>query len=481
MIASISTTFYKIKDSYQEAKKAKQIPIWVITIFVIYVPFEDFITAWLPLPKSISRFSSELILYGFSSKVVYEKFRFGGGLRKTPLDLVLFFLFTSAMISIFVNGASIPGSIDNLRTNWRYICLYYTLVNIYISEKSIEKLINILKKISIIQSIIASVQFFLPSRINIMIAGGGCDKAEFKGASCGTFIDSTPLSGFLLIFISLNLILVYMTSQTLIPDGSSLKELLLLYFGLFASKKRAALLVGLFIPFLIFSYLKKRMYIFKLIWIGLLMIFIVALVSPFLELKSASEIAAQTTEESPGLIYYFGALFSKEYWRANFNNSRGWMIISICQGLIKSGSWFGFGPELGSVRRGIEVFLSSPDDQEMLRRNLYVVDDPYWFAILAYFGIVGLLLYWLVIFRLNQTAKRLFQMSNNKNEKFLALTLRTITLISFLYCFVERLFRVRGFSFYFWLIAGLVTNRYCNYIDKYNEYKSRYLNKKDNK
>ena len=80
---------------------------------------------------------------------------------------------------------------------------------------------------------------------------------------------------------------------------------------------------------------------------------------------------------------------------------------------------------------------------------------------MAYFGIVGLTLYWLVLWRLYQTAKFVIASTISQQEKTLAIMAQTLIIIAFFYSFVERLFRLRPFSFYFWLISGLLVNIYC--------------------
>ena len=142
------------------------------------------------------------------------------------------------------------------------------------------------------------------------------------------------------------------------------------------------------------------------------------------------------------------------------------MILTTTSSLVKSGSWFGFGPELGSVKRGIMPYLSNPDDQGRLQRNLYVFDDPYWFAVMAYFGVVGLVIYWLILWRLYQAAKTVLLFHLSQQERTIVIMAQTLVMIAFFYSFVERLFRVRPFSFYFWLICGLLVNIYCRYQER---------------
>ena len=453
--------------SFREAKKTGQIAFWFISAIAIYTPFEDLVVGWLPIPQVARygvRFIPEIILYSLLARLVYQKISSGEKIRKTPLDILIIAFVISSFISIIVNQASVPGSIANLRTNWRYLSVYYLLVNLEISQQQFASIIKKIIAIGVIQSVITFFQFFLPASVKVAISGGYCDKAIVKRATCGTFYDSAILSGFMLIIIAFIFGDIYIKSANLLPEKSQLINLFLAYFATFASKKRAALLVALIIPLIVFFGLKRFKNIAIITWVSLLLIFFVSFVSSLNNIHTNSAITTSTTvSESTDVATYFSSIFSKEYWQHNWKSSRGWMISNTTNALIKSGSWFGFGPELGSVKEAITTYLAEPEDQARLQRNLYVFDDPYWFAVMAYFGLVGLSLYWLVLWRLYQVAKFVLFASISQQERTIVLIAQTLVIVAFFYSFVERLFRLRPFSFYFWLICGLLVNIYCSH------------------
>lgn len=459
--------------SFREAKKNNYIPFWTITAIAMYTPFEDFIVGWLPIPQVAKlgvRFIPEIFLYSLLAMLVYQKITTGEGIRKTPIDILVVAFFCSSFISIVANHASIPGSIANLRTNWRYLSVYYLLVNLEISQQQLKEIIQKIITVGIIQSVITFFQFFLPAGVKVALSGGYCDKAITKRASCGTFFDSAILSGFLLVITTFIFCDIYVSSLGLIPNKLQLFNIVVTYFATFASKKRAALLVAAIIPFVVFFGLKKIRNIAITSWFALLLTFSILLFVPVIQLQvdsSSGTIANQT--ESTSTTSYFGSIFSQEYWQHSWKSSRGWMISTTTDALVQSGSWFGFGPELGSVKKGILPYLSEPEDQARLQRNLYVFDDPYWFAVMAYFGIVGLSIYWIILWRLYYSAKFVLTFSISQSERIVALMAQTLVIIAFFYSFVERLFRLRPFSLYFWLICGLAINIYCSYTEKAEE------------
>ena len=219
--------------SFQEAKIRGTLSFWIISAIAAYTPFEDFLVGWLPIPQVAKygvRFIPEIFLYTLLFNLIYRKIRLGEKIRKTPIDILIIAFFLSSFISIIVNHASIPGSVANLRTNWRYLSVYYLLVNLDISQQQLASIIKKIIAIGIIQSVITFFQFFLPPGFRVAMSGGYCDKALTKRASCGTFFDSAILSGFMLIIKMSRLELPYLILPALVFLGFFI--LLLPFYGL---------------------------------------------------------------------------------------------------------------------------------------------------------------------------------------------------------------------------------------------------------
>ena len=198
----------KIIAWYRWAMQTGQLPFAIILTLTIYQPFEDFVLNWLPLPSpliSLIRFVPEITLYILMARVIYLRLSSGKGIRKTPLDILIIAFFIGSMISIVVNHAGIAGSIKNLRTNFRYISVYYTVVNIDISIQQLSLLLKSIRLASLIQAGIASIQYFLPASITQKLFTRQVIHSATmaaKNASIGTFGDSAILSGSLMLAIS---------------------------------------------------------------------------------------------------------------------------------------------------------------------------------------------------------------------------------------------------------------------------------------
>jgi hypothetical protein len=463
MVALVNKAFSLAILSYRIAQQTGQVPFWIVSVFVIYIPFEDFILKWFPLPLPVIngiRMIPEFILYWLLFKVLSERISSGKTIRKTPIDTILIIFFISSIISILINGAFQISSFMNIRTIWRYLSVYYIVVNLDISREQISKIFKYIIIIGLIQAYLASLQFFLPERVNqILFARPGTLAALGKlkeGATFGTFSDSANLSSFLLLATTVYLVSVFINSRYLIPKKIELLNILVLFFGIFATKKRAALVISLSLIILVFYYLKKNKNIVIIMWFSGILALLGVILFPLFDLVTTTN---YSSSENLDLMSYFTEIFSPKYWQETASQSRIFVIIQVCTALIKSGSWFGFGPSLWAAYNGISntLFLSSGEERH-LWRVLYVFEDPYWFAVLGYFGIIGLLLFWFVLWHLHRASKLLIRFSLFKEYKTLGVMFCTFTVSAYFYSFVERIFVLRGFSFYYWLLAGLVIN-----------------------
>ena len=461
MLYRLSAVINRGLNSYSQARRSGQIHIWLIALIAIYTPFEDLIVAWLPFPGTVQtglRFIPELTIYLIFIWVVSQRLIMGKGWRTTIIDPLILALAFATTISILLNSSRLFPSLANLRSIWRYLALYYTLVNLQLDKYQVVQFLKIIKVVGFIQAAIASLQFFLPGKVKIALAAGNCEKGAIKKASCGTFLDSANLSGFLLLAIAVVISIVYANCHYLIPPLKDVFSLGIYYFGMFASKKRAALVMSLLLIVLSLSFLQRFRNIRILLWVFSAMAIAVVFIYPLLSLDldiGQREIG----EEVPNITSYFLTVFSPEYWEHTLSASRGWVVTTVCQTIWESSSWFGFGPDQETLISNMGQFLTS-DEIKKLVRDMEVFDDPYWFAYMGYFGVVGLLINWLILLRLFNAGKQLLSITTVKDYRVLAISFCSLIVVAFFYSFVERVFKLRHFSFYFWLLAGLVINVY---------------------
>ena len=452
--------------------RVTNIPFWIIFAIALYTPFEEFFLRWLPgiVPVAL-RFVPELVLYGLLVYVCGMRLIRGRSLRKTPIDWLVAAFFFATAISIVLNGSPIVGSIINLRTIWRYLSVFYIVVNLDISFSELRQLLKGLRIVVLLQAVIGSLQYFLPASFNqAFFAPRGFEIGDYEGkslaadgnlkvgATAGTFSDSAVLSAFLLVGFSLLLSGAFATGSGLIPSLPDIGGLGAIMFGIFASKKRAALAIALIVPLLVLYVLNRKRDVINTTWLyaGAALVGALAVTAFVGSVESFS--GADDRQKSIDISTYFLQVFSPDYWQQSNEEARGWFMQTILHGIFSTHSWFGFGPDFEHTQKALRGTLSTATDMAKLERDAPVFDDSFWFAFVAYFGIIGTAIYGLILKRLYDSAKWLTRVSTRPELRTLGATFATLIFITVLYTFVERIFRLRAFSFYFWLLAGLVVN-----------------------
>lgn len=452
--------------------RISNVPYWIVFAIALYTPFEEFVLRWLPgiIPVAL-RFVPELVLYGLLVYVCGMRLIKGHSLRRTPIDFPVAAFFIATAISIVLNSSPIVGSIINMRTIWRYLSVFYIVVNLDISFRELRQLLKGLRIVVIAQAFIGSIQYFLPASFNqAFFAPRGFEIGDYEGkslaadgnlkvgATAGTFSDSAVLSAFLLVGLSLFLSGAFALGNGLLPSTTDIGSLGTIMFGIFASKKRAALAIALITPLLVLYVLNRRKDLVNTTWLygalGLVGILSIAVLVGSIESFSG----ADDRQKSIDLSTYFLQVFSPEYWRQSNEEARGWFMRVILDGIFSTHSWFGFGPDFEHTQDSIRATLSTATDMAKLERDAPVFDDSFWFAFIAYFGIIGTAIYGFILKRLYDSARWLARVSTRPELRTLGATFATLVFVTVLYTFVERIFRLRAFSFYFWLLAGLVVN-----------------------
>jgi len=439
----------------------------------LYIPFEEFFLRWLPNPAAVAlRFVPEFILYILLFQVCGLKLLRGQPLKRTPIDWIVLAFFVTTAVSMVINDSSIKGSIVNMRTIWRYLSVFYVVVNIEVSRLDLKRLLSGLKVVMIAQGLLGSIQYFLPDSFNRAFFApkgfsignyeGGSNAAEAGGvkvgATSGTFSDPAILSAFMLIGLALFFGTAYVSGGTLLPSFKDWGGIGTLMFAIFSTKKRAALALALLIPPLIIYVYGRSKRLVNMGWFYGVVALVGVIAILAVGAASSSMSGVDEREQSVNLGDYFLQVFTPEYWENSNETARGWFTSTILHAVLSTRSWFGFGPDAWHTLNAIETTITRGEDRDKLWRDAGVFDDGFWFAFIAYFGFIGTAIYVYMLKRLYDAGKWLTRVSTEPEYRTLGSTFATLIIITILYTFVERIFRLRAFSFYFWLLAGLVVN-----------------------
>ena len=471
--SSMRTWIRKTKYWYEDAKQKQQLSFWIIYLVAIYLPFEEFFIKFTPLRGGIlflfRQITGELIIYALLLKIIYESIFRGRTFRTTPVDPLFIAFIVASFISIGVNQASIAGALVNLRPLLRYVAVYYLIVNLEISKQQLTLLLKSLRIICLIQSVIASIQYFAPRSITKFfvprgtgVAFGGHERYMSKtkvGAAVGTIGRPAALTTFIFIGFAVFLSDIFRKSSKFIFTGKGLLWSLVVFFGIFATLKRASLIIILLLPVVLLLHLGKTKKALIVGWFYAAFAFGLALTLLSINLDGISFSGSQAKTESIDTSSYLVQIFTPDYWEQANENSRGWTLRTVGSSVLRSGEfWFGLSPDQNFVRDAL-IELNPADTLAQQRFEVSeALEDVYWIAMFAYYGIVGLGIYFSILVRLYLAGRWLTLNSDDPDYQSLGAIFCSIILVAFVYGWIERLWEVKVFSFYFWLLAGLVIN-----------------------
>ncbi|MGF1486520.1 MAG: hypothetical protein ACFBSE_05340 [Prochloraceae cyanobacterium] len=478
IIAIIHQYTVKIASWYRYAKENGELSFWIVFAVTVYLPFEEFVIKFTPF-RGIILFgfrvlTTEFIIFALFLKLIYEIIFRGKQFKRTPLDILFIALLCSIFISIIINKAQIIESLVNIRPIFRYIPLYYVVVHLDISREKLSLTLKTIRRIGLFQSLLATFQYFAPVSISNFflpldtgVSVGGYQRSMLPaktGAALGTMGISPNLTTFSLISLSLFITTIYSKAKkAYLPSLQEIFWILIIFFSIFATLKRASLVLAVLIPILVLWHLNKRKKALKLGWFygaiffGLIFTLLVANFQP--QSLAGRDDRQERIEPSAYII----EIFTPEYWEKTSENSRGWMIRYVGSSLLRSeGIWFGFSPAWTTLKdRLIELNKDDPFAQQRFEESIITTfEDTYWLAMLAYYGIIGVLIYLLILWRLYRSCRWLTRNSSDPEYQSLGATVATLIVIYLFYCWVERVWELKTISFYFWLLAGLVTNSY---------------------
>lgn len=477
MVPKPSEIFWRVVEWYQINRLKGQIPFWIIYAIAIYLPFEEFVLRWTPAPAIVIlflRFLHEFVLYYLWGKVFYKRIIRRDRLIKSSIELALIFFGLWAIFLLIIHQASIFGGLNNLRTLLRYVAVYYIIVDLKLSKKQVSLVLKTILILGLIQGYLVSVQYFAPSGfnnlfvpqdVNLELGGAAIQKSSEvssgnlkTGAVNGTLANTANTSAFLLTGF---IVLVVITLQNMngLFSLSKITNFLVMYFAFFATYKRIALLFGLAIPILVLFLYRRKLWATKVIWLYLLGGFTLIFCSLFfLNVDTSIDGWAIRQGESIDLLGYFGQLFSAEYWE---KGTRQWILKTIFEGTIGTGNWFGLSPAPNDAVHNLIKIL--PSKENIILERKFWFEDVYWASMLLYYGIPGVALFGYIFQRLYRIAQYLVDYCLEIQSRILGIGFCTFTIITIFYGFVERIFEIKCFSFYLWLLAGLVVNVYSRY------------------
>jgi hypothetical protein len=446
-------------------------PYWIVLGLIVYYPFEDFMLKWLPVSDTVLtvlRLGSEGVLYGLLLIVVVNRLLKGNAIQKTPVDSFLLAFIVFAGVSIVLNRAPLLGSIINMRVLVRYITIYYVIVNLHLTRKHIQQLLFFILFIAFGESLLAIFQHFIgvsefwyPRQSEVEVAGYQKTYAILtrgieEGASIGTFGHSVAMGLYLLIAE------VLILGQVLVSweGGYTKKQMLLLAIGalifvaIFFSYSRGLMLSAcVALPMILFC-LKRRRSLFVCLCFGGFAVYVLVGIGLIAGGGQSGFVDVKRAYVNP--VENLTMLFTSEYFEQT-SSGRQWILTEVSKAILKSGNLIGFSPDEETARAKI-VASSGGTLNKLLSYQAF--EDVFWVAMLAYYGFIGLGLFILILLRIYRAAIWVVRNSLYRIDRVVSVTASVLILIVLPMTFIIKTFEFRHFSFYFWLISGLVMAEY---------------------
>lgn len=453
------------------SKRLLRPKLFLVTVLILTMTFEDFILKWLPVSDTVysySRFLSEFSIYALFLYFVVFRLARTGVWRKTKVDLPLLGFVIIALASIVINDAPILGSLVNFRVLIRYALLFYVILNLDLEPEDVRLMFISIMVIAVIQSLIGILQtlqggatdFWLPRPTTLEVAGyskeftaltGGTE----RGSVIGAFGYPVSMALFLMIaIICVQSLLITVLRPFTLRWFLGLLALTLMIIALLLTYSRAAVVaVCLATPILLWLGGKSRLLFKCILALGAAAFFIGTLFALSGPPNQVGFVKVREHYVSP--MGNLSILLSPEYWERT-QASRQWVIREVGGTLIRQGSFVGFSPDEQTAKAEIAQRAGGTLSQLISYRAF---EDVYWVAVLAYYGFAGLGLYLLVLWLLFRIAASVAK-STTSIARPVGIAFGTLLIVTIPLTLIVQTFEFRVFGFYFWLLAALTYTEY---------------------
>ncbi len=445
---------------------------WFIFLLAIFVPFEVVILKYLPVSDvvySYLRFAVEIFIYLLAGLLLLRFVYLRKLPKGTSIDKPLLIFIGYALLITIINQAPMFQAFMGLRVLLRYVPLFYVIAFINVDTASARRILQAIVCIAAIQCSVAIYQhyfgissFWYPRASDLEIGGKqvsfrmlstGFSGGREMGAGIGTFGDSVFLALFLVILFVVTVAALQKTIR--IPRSHKWMYstvLVLITLALFFTYSRGSVLVAFAaVPIiLLLAGGRKRMIVY--LSVGLLLASPIILLGVF-DNNSSSEAYINPKLKYTDPLSNITTVFSSSYVDNTMQYSRGAVLTEVGGHLISSFKLMGYSPaqEFALEKAATNLFGSN-----MPINNLPIINDVYWVAFIVYYGIIGIIIYFFILFRIFQASVFVAKFSKDPYFRIFAIAMAALVIIAIPYSLILRTFVFRAFGFYFWLIAGLV-------------------------
>lgn len=441
-------------------------PFPLVLFLAAYLPVEDFVLKWLPVPDTAILLLHQLpdfLIAAVCFLVLCDRLMRFRGLqgfgRGFDWPLAIFLL--SATFTLILNRNAVVGLwFASLKALFRYLILAYLVRTYRVSAADTHRLVNILLVGVWIQIALGLAQLvggipvrdFLASR-NITNADlAGYQPADYTGTRfegvnnpMGTMGNMINYGAFLVVGIAIFLCCVPPRKRIRRWAGVALS-----FLCIFSSNSRSALIAAV-VVLLCYVYLNvgKRI---ALLLVGAT-IASLALGAIFLAGGQSADIA-KYGEDYHSKARFF-RMFSSDYIEEAKSQRLG-LVMYLAPEFLSDpvGVPFGYSPDPKVIVDKVHTHV--PDvPASLIEAYAGLVEDVYWLAILIQFGLIGLISFAAAVFWAIRALARKFRQETEPASRTFALLALLLMIASVLMNCFNQVFLIRQFSFCLWVLFGL--------------------------
>lgn len=441
-------------------------PYWVVLFLTLFMPFETFALKFFLPHNQIHlalQFAGEVLIYLTLIMVILRNGLLGSGIRRTPIDLPLLALILIILLSLLFNRSQLVPSLINIRTQMRYVALFYLVVNLNLNEDQVRYLLRGILAIGAIQVILGGLQLLSNGSINDLLIPKNPNTELFgysrnfilvtRGREIGSIFGSLGDTLFYGLFLVLVLAVYLSGLRRLTP-----KRMIVIVFivgAIFYSYARAVVLSVLLL-LLIFAwknYGPKRT-LMGVVVLGFLAFILLVILSSTTQIIPRDYAEPIKAEQS--IITNITGIFSQDYLELAKRQRLG-ALVGIAPTALVNRPLLGYGPdEMTTIER---LNTSRPS---FLLKTLTVTgfEDVYWVALLCYYGVPGVSTVAFLLLRIYQSARRVQKQATSALLKQIAMLIVLVVPLTAILLFFYRVLEFRIYSFYFWLLPACMYSLY---------------------
>ncbi|GAB5524353.1 MAG: hypothetical protein Roseis2KO_22250 [Roseivirga sp.] len=452
----------------------------ILILLILFFISEDFLLKWVPVNDFIFialRLVGEFFLYLFLLFTLIKSLVLNGRIESTPIRIYLILFIVAILISGFMNQNAVFSIFMKIRVQLRYISAFYLVIHLTITESDVRKLHKALIITGVVQVFIGLYQqvflkkltpFWLPRMSAISLDGiNQQNNALESGLKPGIIVGTMSLPGQFAIYltiVSLTLItqFFYRNNQDIIRQEYKTNRVfyavtLCLLLGVLISYSRSSvLMIMIALPMLAafnnnFGKISRYGIIAVLIITPLLL-----LQFAFTELNSgSSNDGGGSAGGEVGALREIREGFSTDYIENEASGNRLWIIQHVGSTVFGEFKLFGYGSSEPEVRNALY------QDGAPRRILIYpAFKDVYWFNLLAHFGIIGVLIFSSLLYKVYKMAKWSYFSDTTDTFRIHHSFMRGFIVIIALQTFFQSTFEYRPIALIFWVCLGITVNRY---------------------